>query len=191
MNLINLYNQSDKSGLNWYREANQYCQNLADSHSIDLKIVVGIVSALSPASNWERNKQEAKWLIESYQGHKVAKFKFVTYGQNVVKAQKIVSGELHPDKAFNEKTGAKTYHFYNAILEPENANWVVIDRHAYAIATGKTYSVGLKGKQYRLIADKYKRAAKRLNIVPSKLQAVLWVGYRNKLAQKVANDNPF
>lgn len=191
MKLINLYNQSNKDGANWYHEARLYCQTLADSHSLPLKVVVGVLSALSPATDWERNKLETLWLIQTYKGQKVAKFKFTTYGQNVVKAQNIISGKIDPDKAFNEKTGAKTYHFYKAILEPDSPDWIVIDRHAYAIATGKTYSAGLRGKQYRLIANRYRAAAKRIGVTPSSLQAVLWVDYRNKLAQALDTNVPF
>jgi hypothetical protein len=176
-NLVKLYNQSQKEGANWYPEALAYCEGLSTKYQIPLANVVGALSALSPGTNWERNKLETGWLLAGIKGIKVPKFKFTTYGANVIKAERIALGE-DPMKLLNPKTGPKTFYFYLCILGCNQS--VCIDRHAYTIATGETYK-GLTPKQYRLVAEHYQKSAKRLGVMPSQLQAVLWVDYRNKL----------
>lgn len=177
-NLVKLYNQSDKSGKDWYRQANEFCRSVATKYDIELPVVCAILSALSPGTNWEVNKRDCEGLIVANKGGKY-RFRFTTYGQNVIKAQRIYKGELSPFEAFNPKTGAKTYNFFLNVLNPENPVPVTIDRHTYTVATGETYK-GLTPKQYGLIVEHYHKAASKLGILASELQAVLWVSYREK-----------
>lgn len=179
-NLKKIFEASDKSGLNWYNDANEFCTKIAEKYSLPLDRVCGVVSALSPGTNWEQNKKDAVNLIEAFLGLSDRKFKFTTYGQNVIKAQRILEETTrNPETFFNLKTGAKTYNFYFNILNPQDANYVTIDRHAYRIATGKEYKA-ITPKQYAEIAEHYKRAAKKLGVSPAQLQAALWVDYRKK-----------
>lgn len=189
-NLAKLYRESPKGGLNWYREARQWATDTATATGYPLEVVVGVLAALSPGTNWDRNKFEAERLLRINKGENVPKFMFTTYGANVIKAEQIALGTLAPFDAFKEHTGPKTYYFFRCILFPDSPEYVCIDRHAYTIATGDTYK-GLTPKQYRLVADHYKRAAKRLNVMPSQLQAVLWVDYRNKLTKTLDKEIPF
>lgn len=178
-NLSKLFNKADKSGLNWYNEANGFCIELSAKYGLSLSQVCAVVSALSPACNWEQNKRDTIGLIETVKGLRKYKHKFGTYGANVLKARRILSGELLPENAFSLKTGAKTFNFYHNLLEPDNVNWVTIDRHAYTIATGEPYKA-LTKNQYSKIADYYKETARKLSLIPCQLQAVLWVDYRIK-----------
>jgi hypothetical protein len=171
-NLVNLFHQTDRTGLNWYVDANKFCREVSEKHGIPLPNVCAIVSALSPGVEWSRNKQEALQLIRGKRSG------FTTYGQNVIKAIKALT-HPNPIELFSPKTGAKTYNFFMAILQPERSDTVVIDRHAFRVATGKDYVGGLKPGQYRIIADHYIKAARKLGILPNQLQAVLWVWYRN------------
>lgn len=189
-NLVTIYNTVSPSikldGLSWYVNTRLHCQQLADRYGIDLPRVVAIFSALSPSTNFEQNKKDCENLIKG-NGGKIGRYKFQTYGANVIKAQNIFSNLLEPDKAFSLKTGAKTFSFYRNILKPNDCEHVTIDRHAFRIATGDDYK-GLSPKQYRLIAEHYKKAAIKLGIIPCQLQAVLWVNYRieNDIQQKAA-----
>lgn len=189
-NLTKLFNQSDKSGLNWYNDGHEFCKELATKYDLSLPKVCAVVSALSPATNWEVNKRDAIGLIESYLDLRNYKHKFTTYGANVVKAQKVLSGELEPDKAFSLKTGAKTFNFYHNLLEPANPDYCTIDRHAFIIATGEVYNK-LTPKQYKQVADHYISTAKRLSVIPCQLQAVLWVDHRIKQEISFNIDVPF
>lgn len=189
-NLAKLFNQSDKSGMNWYNDGHEFCKELATKYNLSLSQVCAVVSALSPGTNWEVNKRDAIGLIESYLDLRKYKHKFTTYGANVVKAQKILSGEIEPGKAFSLKTGPKTYNFYRNLLEPNNPDFCTIDRHAYTIATGETYK-SLTPKQYKDIAMHYTKAAAKVGILPCQLQAVLWVDHRIKQEISFNIDVPF
>jgi hypothetical protein len=190
-NLTKLYNKitNKAEGLSWYTEGHYFCKNTGEKYGIPLPIVCAILSALSPASNWERNKLETITLIRGAR-HGEGSFKFTTYGQNVIKATDILEGRRDPYKSFSMKTGAKTYNFFHNLLEPLDSQYVTIDRHAYRIATGEEYiSIGI-GK-YREIADHYRRSADRIGILPCQLQAVLWVWYREQLNKQLKADVPF
>jgi len=177
-NLVKIYSTIDqptvRAGLSWYNEANQYCRQLGNTFGLELSAVCGIVSALSPGTNYEQNKKDAYHLIKGSPMHKCT-----TYKANVSKAKSILRGELLPSEAFNLKTGAKTYNFYQNLLNPGNPEYVTIDRHAYAIAMPGDYK-GLHLAAYTRVANGYKMAANRIDILPCQLQAILWIDYRNK-----------
>lgn len=177
-NLVKLYSTVNpstiKDGLTWYNEANKYCNVLAIQYNKPIDVVCAILSALSPATNYEQNKKDTLNLLAGTKGYRCS-----TYGSNVSKARLIVSGKLSPANAFSLKTGPKTYNFYRNVLHPDSNEYCTIDRHAYAIVTDDTH-IHLTPKRYELIAGHYKRAANKLGIKPCQLQAVLWVDYRNK-----------
>lgn len=182
MNLIKLFHSVDESvkneGINWYKEANQFCAQVSKKYDVPLNKVCAIMSALSPATNYEQNKKDTENFIK-LQKKLIRKYKCTTYGQNVNKAKLIYLSDSDPIEFFSMKTGAKTYNFYLNILNPNCDKSVTIDRHAYKIATGKPYS-GLTKVNYEKIAQKYINAAKKLNLLPLELQAVLWVDYRKR-----------
>ncbi|WP_461090654.1 DUF7178 family protein [Streptomyces incanus] len=64
---------------------------------------------------------------------------------------------------------------------PENAEAVVIDRHAHDIAVREIYGqrdrgLGAVGR-YNLLANCYRAAAQKIGEIPSKVQAVTWVAH--------------
>lgn len=182
-NLIKKYEQvKDKSGIDWYRQGHTWALSVADKYSLSLVTVCGVMSALSPATNWEQNKRDTVNLIARKRGYKCG-----TYGNNVSKAREILK---HGIPLFNVKTGAKTYNFFHNLLEPDNSAFICVDRHAYTIATGEPYT-GLHFAKYRKVADMYVKAAKKIGILPNELQAVLWVDYRTKENIKFNIDVPF
>lgn len=180
-NILNSYNKASSAqieeGLNWYRDANQFARTLP----VPLTNAAAVISALSPANKWSTNKLEAQAII-----HNVPGYRFCTYGQNVEKAR-IALREPEPERLFSEKTGYKTLSFYHNILNPEDPNWVTIDRHAAAVAEGRenSGSVRLTVKQYRAYAEAYKTAAFILGILPCQLQAICWVQHISKISEDI------
>lgn len=170
-NILASYNAAStaqiEEGLNWYREAHKYAKSLP----VPLANAAAVISALSPACRWETNKRDAAAIIESRSG-----YRFGTYGQNVTKARALIT-DPDPASKFSAKTGPKTLHFYHNILQPEDPEWVTIDRHAAAVAEGRDNSggVALAPKQYREYAAAYKAAAAVIGILPCQLQAICWV----------------
>lgn len=184
MNLITKYKQvKDFSGLNWYREGHSWACAVAEKYSLSLVAVCGVISALSPATNWEQNKRDTIHVIRGTKGYKCG-----TYGKNVIKAKQILKTGI---PSFNRKTGAKTYNFFHNLLEPDNSAFVTVDRHGYFIATGETYTSGLHLAKYNRIAGQYIAASKKLGLLPNELQAVLWCDYRIKENIKFNIDVPF
>lgn len=186
MNLVKLFHSIDESakieGLNWYATAHNFCVQLSTKYETPLNKVCAIMSALSPATNYEQNKKDTENFLKVQKGI-IKGYKCTTYGQNVEKAKEIYASAIDPINFFSMKTGPKTYNFYLNVLNPKDATAVTIDRHAYAIATGKKYS-GLGKVAYEKIARKYSLAAKKLNLLPLELQAILWVDYRIKEVNK-------
>lgn len=167
-NILARYNRAStaqiEAGLVWYEEAHNYAKSLG----VPIANAAAVISALSPACSWETNKRDAKAMVEKRKG-----YRFSSYGPNVAKAQRC----LQDPGQFSEKTGAKTLNFYHNILDPSNPHWVTIDRHAAAVAEGRTNSgsVRLTVKQYRAYAAAYKEAAFRVGLLPCQLQAIVWI----------------
>jgi len=182
MSLIKKYSSANKDGANWYLEAHNFCKQVSENYNVSLVTVCAVMSALSPATNYEQNKKDTVNLIKGKRGYKCT-----TYGANVKKARAILKDGI---PRFSSKTGAKTYNFFFNLLEPDNSAFICVDRHAYVIATGETYK-GLTPKQYGNVAQQYTKAAKKLGILPNELQAVLWVDYRHKEEIKFKEFTPF
>ena len=182
--LIEYYNLSTseqkKEGLKWYKEANQFCANLAKQSNLEVFRVVGIVAALSPQKNWQRNKELAYNFIinKSNTGHNK---------QQINKALDCYILNENEIYLMLSKNKVKTSQFYYNILHFDKIKSVTIDRHAigtiiYNKRNIKTISDGqsqMTKKQYDFFADCYKEAAKELNLLPQQLQAIVWVTYRN------------
>lgn len=187
-NLVNIYNQlSNKTeGVDWYWQANLFCRQVAEKYDKPLAVVCAILSALSPATNFEQNKKDCLNMVRLGGSRGV---KCGTYGANVEKARRLIRGKLLPENAFSLKTGAKTYNFYHNVLTPESTEHITIDRHALRIAGIDKQKV--TPKQYREVSEHYKRAAMKIGILPSALQAVLWVAYRKEQEIKFKEYQPF
>jgi hypothetical protein len=174
-NITSRFNSATKEqrqeGVDWYKKANDIAFELGKG---DVKKGAGILSALSPAMEWNRNIRAARELVNT--GETTHQY----YHSTVVKAKRILEGE-DPDTLFNEKTGAKTLNFYHNIANPEDPLPVTIDRHAHDIAVGekgsmtKTLSGHLAGPRYRHFSEAYRNAAHELGIpIANQVQAVTW-----------------
>lgn len=190
-NIIKLYRKAKRehieAGLNWYRNASAYAEQLAEAYGVSYDKVCGVISALSPGCSWEINKRDAEKLIflHVHELHEeLSEARIATYGQNIIKALSILEHaglETIAEKFFpGVRSGQKTRAFYLNIFDPENDEPVTIDRHAIAIYEGFKTSIskGLTPRQYDRIAEAYRAAAKRLGILPQQLQAVTWVAHK-------------
>lgn len=62
------------------------------------------------------------------------------------------------------------------LLQPDNPNFLTVDRHANRIAGILKDTV--TNKQYELVKDSYIAVAKKFRVIPNSLQASLWSYYR-------------
>lgn len=174
----------EQDGLNWYPNARQLANRLANRHGILLAEAIGVIAALSPRNRWERNVQDADALIAAYKAggaEQAGLTKVCTFGANKAKAIRILeAGVLTDEDVLNILSGPKLQEFYICI-------WgviadVCIDGHAYCIWNGgrttlaDVPSIGVKLR--REIKADYATAADELGLSPAALQAITWVTWR-------------
>lgn len=191
--LLKVYRQASEteltSGLTWYHTAHERAYTLAQKFCVSLPRVAGIVAALSPGREWERNVKDADEVLAALRGGRPMPT-VGTYGRpNREKAAAIFRGE-NPLDLFNSGRYFKTKNFYLNILEPENPTPVTIDRHAYCAAYGidsqveQALSTGIRGGLYNQLAEEYRTAAAKVGVRPNQFQAVVWVTWKRLKAEE-------
>lgn len=162
-----------EQGAHWYEQAHWTARMLADG---DVRTGAGLLAALSPQTSWWLNVELA---CEAYEAGTASRHT----GDACSKANRILAG-VDPEEVLPMRR--KTGHFYRCILNPDDRVSVCIDRHAHDVAVGVAYgdwSRGLSAHgRYALIADCYWEAAQRLGQIPSVVQGVTWVTWRENLA---------
>lgn len=166
-------NEELAEGREWYLTAHRTARMLADG---DVRTGAGLLASLSPQTAWWLNVELACDAFESGDARRHTR-------DSCSKANRILAG-IDPSEVLPMER--KTGHFYRCILDPSDAEAVCIDRHAYDIAVGVPLGDWKRGLsahgRYKLVADCYREAARRLGELPSTVQAVTWVTWRNTLA---------
>lgn len=165
----------------WYESANKFCAQTARVFNLSVETVAGIVAALSPQLNWDKNKFNAVTLIAALVSNSPLP-KLMAYPANVQKAIAIFNGQSPLDvlgENGNKITGKKVQSFYRNIMG--YTEYVTIDRHATDIAmfglqgeNHKSGDLGPTPKAYDMIADAYRHAAQLLDLPPSTVQCITW-----------------
>ena len=183
-NLKRWYNlaneESIKSGLEWYKEAQEFSQYLSNSYRIDTYTAATVISCLSPNNKWDRNKYDAEQVIKAFQAGKGPnRVKVCTYNNNKVKAFKALQG-LKINKA-----APKTHAFAMnvGLLDP---NHITIDKwHLRACLLKPKDGIEevvetCTNVQYKRIEQITAKLAKDLNLKGYELQAIIWVTIKNE-----------
>jgi len=176
-----------RDGIVWYARAQALAKRVALDHDMPLRIVVGVIAALSPNNKWERNVQNAADLIAAYlNGDGPEAVKVSCYNAMKNKAWGIL--ETMPetdDEVMTMLNGQKIISFFCNIMGHDTCT---IDGHALNIARGER--VGLTDaktnvgkKAYGELQAAYARAAKKaiVNGRPLKafeMQAITWVAWK-------------
>lgn len=167
------------AGQGWYVSAHQIAATFDPTDPVRAAAVIAV---LSPLLSWPRNVVEAS---NVYAGRPVR-----TLGPNADKARRILAG-ADPEHIVS---GPKVRAFWQTIADPAEPSAVVIDRHAIDIAAGRVLGDKIRGTHLRRagaydeVADKYRRAARRLSgefgvrITPAEVQATTWVYWRREHA---------
>jgi len=166
------------SGMGWYALAHRQCQAIADHFEVSLSTAVGVVAALSPGVQWEKNLLDAIAILEHSENAIVS-----TYPDNKHKALSIAS---------NGDTGvlggSKVTAFYPNILNPHLDNNVTCDRHA-AVAAANWFKEFnnqkfLKDPKYAVLEAAYFSVARELGIKGHQAQAIAWVAAKRLFSNK-------
>ena len=187
-NIIKTYKQSNQSELNdWYQEAHDFgCDVSGMFKGVPKRKVLGIVSALSPLKEWNKNKELAVDLISTGNaGH---------MKRNVQKARDILALKgsgiyCNHDEFLNYNdamvldfkirkilNGEKTKAFYTNMTYPSGKG-VTVDRHAIAIAIGRNATdkeQSISKQVYTFIENCYIMTSETLNLAPLHLQSITW-----------------
>lgn len=194
-NLIVCYaraNEFDRTeGLYWYAQAHSDACKLSERYEVSIAAACGVISALSPGSEWSRNLLDARELLSAFRaGSKIPPIG--TYGRrNVEKALACARGS----DPLSVLGGQKVRAFYACILDPSNASEVCIDRHAkcaaYGIRKNRDANALVTPAEYPFVAWHYRKLAERYGVLPHQLQAVIWVTWRRLRGELKKLDLPF
>ena len=171
-----------KHGLTWYVNANSDCKEIAEKLELPLHIVIGVVSALSPNTKWERNVINAEDLCTAFiNGQDMDSVKVSTYHKMKEKAWSILETMPSYDETIEILNGKKIVSFFRNISGDETD--ITIDGHARNIYYNDkqgltTPNTNIKKNEYKDIQKAYLRASKKLGIKAYELQAITWVAWR-------------
>jgi hypothetical protein len=169
-NIVRVFNvATDKEKEDWYASANTYCQYLSDKHNLPVDKVIGIVSALSPRKEWGLNKRLAEQLISTDNCGQIKLF--------VNKARDIRDKGNSECEILSILNGQKIKSFFMNIKYPDSGTNVTVDRHAIAVAIGRTANEteqSLTDKNYKFFKDCYVWTAQQMGIKPLLLQSITW-----------------
>ena len=184
-NIIKVFNEATHKeiadGLLWYQTAQDECQVLADKYQLPKRIVVGVVSALSPTNKWSQNLKDADNMLACFVvGGYVEDCKPCTYKTMRDKAWSIPQSMPHTDTdvAFILR-GPKITDFFYCIMGHDTC---VIDGHAWCIAYADRRTmqeVPNIGKKLRAeLQQAYVKAGKKHGLTAYQMQAITWLAWR-------------
>lgn len=169
LNLVNTYNKATLDqrlrGQRWYQTAHDLAMIIGDG---DIPMGAGVIAALSANKWWPQNVRLAKDAASgNIHGHT---------GVTLAKVGAILNGA---DPATVLPMALKTGNFYRAILDPDDPDTVVIDRHVHDAAVSQRYlseDRGLSNKtRYATLALAVRLAAREAGEVPNHFQAIVWI----------------
>jgi hypothetical protein len=156
----------------WYDVANDLARFIGNG---DVRLGAGLLAALSINKQWAENKRLAADAANgNVHGHMEIALSM---------ARDILAGK---DPITVLPADSKTWNFYRAILDPNDPDTVVVDRHVHDAIVGETFGTinrGLSNKtRYATMAHAVRTATFELNqgkwhgkLTPNIVQALLWI----------------
>ena len=200
-NIENVFKSATKERIaetrKWYSDAQKFTENLSlkFDNQLSSKKIAGVIAALSPRNEWNRNKLDAVNLCKEFLSNKyyqlnlfgyhfLLQTKVCTFNTNKAKAIQILLSD--DSKIESILKGNKLISFYRGIIGDTEA--VCIDGHAFNIASNRVTSLAevpaISDKNYKTLQNVYRDAKnfinKRygLNLKTGELQAVTWNEYK-------------
>ena len=180
-NILKVYDSSSAEDINegkcWYYIAQMVAKHFADKYNLTEYQTAGVLSALSPGTFWIQN------VIDTDNYLKDNNAVVSTYTPNKLKAKEILK-LTDKQEIYNvlrgkyNKSMNKTSCFFMNIIEPENSDFVTVDRHMIRIANNTLNTTALTEKRYRDSVKAMQIAGKKLKINPVSLQAITWITFR-------------
>lgn len=167
------------NGKVWYREANQFCLEVADKHKVTPVVSAGVLSAMSPLKEWELNKRLTHNFFTLVEKDKEEGWKRVGHYTTQKKKAWSIYNLINPvaEEVSKILNGLKTVNFFGCIIDPMNTEHFCVDRHMIRVAVD-TEKLSITDKQYLFLKKEYLNFANRVDMIPSQAQAILWCTYR-------------
>lgn len=158
-----------RAGRRWYREAQDIAVEVATALGTTVEVGAGIVAAYSAGTAWSTNVRMARATAATGEPvpHRFG-------GSRKVRAM------LEGASPNHVITGQKLSAFFRTIADPDaTRHEVVVDRHAFAVATGRASTEGQRflsnSAVVGAIAEAYRVAATIVGERPGHLQAIVWI----------------
>lgn len=178
--ILNRYQSASdeaKQHANWYQALRKVCRDLGDQYGVDWVSVAGALAWLSPQVSIEQAIKSTTSVLDAYVNDNAPPS--VHYQQNVGYALECLDGNYTSLSFFKRpgvhKRARKVRSFWRNILGSKRH--VTVDRWVVR-QVGADLDKQPRGGAYIAIQEAFQNAAKRLNIDPPALQAVLWVDSR-------------
>ena len=170
--------QEIKTGLNWYKEANNICKDIATKYNTTTLIAAQVISALSPRNKWDKNIKDSYKVFEAIKnGIPAESIKVSTFHTNKFKSYAIINNNVQiTDKSL------KTYNFVNniALLSNEHLTIDIWHLRACFSRTIKIDKASIGRIAYQQIKELTIKKANKLGIKGYELQAIVWGSIRNE-----------
>ena len=154
-----------RAGHVWYPDALHIAHDISDAYGIRVIDAAGVIAALSPRIDWAINVRWAWRLVHEYVTH--GTIASVSTNARRDAAIRVLNG--------GSVSGPKVTNFFRNIIGISSC--ITVDAWA-ARAAGLVTS--LTDNVYADIEAAYIKVARELGIVPSTLQAIVWIAIRGK-----------
>ena len=169
----------EKENNHWYQEANEWAVEVSEfllsftGQNVSVQQVLGVVSALSPMQEWNKNKEIAIDLIMT------GDCGYMERGKQKARDILRLGGHFrHFDTEIKSiLNGEKTKTFYENMVYPTRSSGVTVDRHAISIAIGHIADdkeQSISKDVYTFIEKCYIMTAETLGLAPLHLQSITW-----------------
>jgi len=181
-NLDYYFNKATKeeinTGLNWYKDANNICKDIATKYDTTTLIAASVISALSPRNKWEQNIKDTYKVFEAVKfGLHPNDIKVCTFHSNKFKAFNLIAKNLQiTDKSL------KTFNFVHNIAFLSNKHLTVDIWHLRACFSRmiKINKASIGKIAYQQIKSLTIKKATKLGLKGYEFQAIVWGSVRNK-----------
>lgn len=166
-------NEQINEGLQWYKNANQFCKDQEQIFGINSDVVASVVSALSPRNKWATNLKDTVTVLNAVKnGLSPTDIKVSTFHTNKFKAFALALGTV---KITNESR--KTYSFVCNVGNLDEDRATVDVWHLRACFN---QTIGALGQ---LAYDQLERLtiskAKKLGLKGFEYQAIIWASVQS------------
>jgi len=171
----------EKENNHWYQEANDWAVEVSrflltfNGQSVSVQQVLGVVSALSPMQEWNKNKDIAIQLIMTGDCGYMERGK--QKARDILSIPKMLGIHSLDSEIKSILNGEKTKTFYENMVYPTRSSGVTVDRHAISIAIGHIADdkeQSISKDVYTFIEKCYIMTAETLGLAPLHLQSITW-----------------